>query len=144
MKGFKIWLLGNLILQGVLWAYMLIMSTVEPAAGWLVFISIFFFIISLIQLPLTLFSYQILKDSLKVWLWWHSLLLWLGSFFLPVILYFLFMIGQIQALIFFTIPAKRTESRRFFLILMSKMSNACEDHCNPMIVGSVDRFLVAD
>lgn len=95
MKGFKIWLLGNLILQGVLWAYMLIMSTVEPAAGWLVFISIFFFIISLIQLPLTLFSYQILKDSLKVWLWWHSLLLWLGSFFLSVILYFLFMIGQI-------------------------------------------------
>ena len=90
MKVLKIWFLGALTLQALIWTYMFILSTVEPAAAWLIFVSFYALIISGLQLPALAGVYYLLKDKIERWRWWHSCLLWIGRFALTLLLvYFL-------------------------------------------------------
>lgn len=92
MKVLKIWFLGGLVVQALIWIYMLILSTVEPAAGWIIFFSLYTLIISGFQLPLLAGVYYIIKEQIRYWRWWHSFLLWLGSFaFILILAYFLYL-----------------------------------------------------
>lgn len=92
MKVLKIWFLGGLVVQALIWVYMLILSTVEPAAGWIIFFSLYALIISGFQLPLLAGVYYIIKEQIRYWRWWHSFLLWLGSFaFILILAYFLYL-----------------------------------------------------
>lgn len=85
MKFFKIWFLGTLSLQLVMWTYIFILSTSDPAASWLIFINFYAFIISLIQCPLLTVTYLYLDKRLERWRWWHSFILWLGTYLLILI-----------------------------------------------------------
>ena len=91
MKVIKIWFLGAFGLQALIWTYMFILSTVDPAAAWLIFISIYTLIITGLQLPVLAGFYYLLKDKVESWSWWHSFLIWLSSFLL--ILFLAYFIG---------------------------------------------------
>ena len=80
MKVLKIWFLGGLGLQALIWSSIYILSTVEPAAAWLIFYAIYALIICGCQLPILAIAYYFIKDRVEVWKWWHSFLLWLGTF----------------------------------------------------------------
>ncbi|MFN8649697.1 hypothetical protein [Streptococcus sp.] len=91
MKVLKIWFLGGLGLQALIWSSIYILSTVEPAAAWLIFYAIYALIITGLQLPVLAGFYYLLKDKVESWSWWHSFLIWLSSFLL--ILFLAYFIG---------------------------------------------------
>ena len=86
MKVIKIWFLGGLGLQALIWSSIYILSTVEPAAAWLIFYAIYALIITGLQLPVLAGFYYLLKDKVESWSWWHSFLIWLSSFLLILLL----------------------------------------------------------
>ncbi len=86
MKVLKIWFLGGLGLQALIWSSIYILSTVEPAAAWLIFYAIYALIITGLQLPVLAGFYYLLKDKVESWSWWHSFLIWLSSFLLILLL----------------------------------------------------------
>ena len=86
MKVIKIWFLGAFGLQALIWAYMFILSTVDPAAAWLIFVSVYALIVSGLQLTVLAGVYYLLKDKIERWSWWHSFLIWLSSLILILLL----------------------------------------------------------
>ncbi len=91
MKVIKIWFLGGLTLQAIIWAHMIILGAVDFLAILLIFISIYALIITGLQLPVLAGFYYLLKDKVESWSWWHSFLIWLSSFLL--ILFLAYFIG---------------------------------------------------
>ena len=92
MKVLKIWFLGTLALQVLIWTYTFILSTVEPAAAWLVFYAIYALLLCGVQFPIMAITYDFVKNRVEAWKWWHSFLLWIGSFaliLLPAYLLFI-------------------------------------------------------
>ena len=92
MKVLKIWVLGTLALQVLIWTYTFILSTVEPAAAWLIFYAIYALLLCGVQFPIMAITYDFVKNRVEAWKWWHSFLLWIGSFaliLLPAYLLFI-------------------------------------------------------
>ena len=92
MKVLKIWFLGTLAVQVLIWTYTFILSTVEPAAAWLIFYAIYALLLCGVQFPIMAITSDFVKNRVEAWKWWHSFLLWIGSFaliLLPAYLLFI-------------------------------------------------------
>ena len=86
MKVLKIWFLGGLTLQAIIWTYMFILGAVDFLAALLIFISVYALIITGLQLPVLAGFYYLLKDKIDDWRGWHSFLIWLSSLILSLFL----------------------------------------------------------
>ena len=92
MKVLKIWFLGTLAVQVLIWTYTFILGTVEPAAAWLIFYAIYALLLCGVQFPIMAITYDFVKNRVEAWKWWHSFLLWIGSFALILLLVYLLFI----------------------------------------------------